>query len=414
MRPNLSLISSIAIGLALTGSLSLAQNSGLSLDQLMGGSPAAPSPAQPQAPQQTQQALSSEPVEQTSSSNLSLDQLLAPSRSSSTALDASLDLGTIQEGRQLAIRRDAASQLSDMDRQIRQRCSCTASSCYDLRNLNISQTSVIDAANEAETALNDQVTSVCQNWPGAGSTNQDLAMIQTRTDIANGVMGALNQIDSAANNMASQLEQQDAEIRYAIAQQEEQNSGFNWGQFAAMSVGVVAGGIGNLDVNTQAEIMSSIVADSFNGGGGMTNFQSTMDSLNADLASMQQSFNTGSGYDLPSYEMPSIDTSTPMSGGPSMGGGGNAGFDPSMAPSSIGGPDSSAPTSSSASSGVIQETYSFSCPNSTTQGSVPIVADSPACAAAMRNYGKVMSCNLIDEMESAQRQYESACAAEIY
>lgn len=408
MRPNLSLISSIAIGLALTGSLSLAQNSGLSLDQLMGGSPAAPSPAQPQAPQQTQQALSSEPVEQTSSSNLSLDQLLAPSRTASTALDASLDLGTIQEGRQLAIRRDAATQLTELDRRIGQRCSCTSGSCYDLRNINISQSSVIDAADEAEIALNDQVASVCQNWPGAGGANQNLAMIETRMEIADRVMGALNQIDSAANDMANQLEQQDAEIRYAIAQQEEQNSGFNWGQFAAMSVGVVAGGIGNLDVNSQAEIMSSIVADSFNGGGSMSNFESTMDSLNADLASMQQSFNTGSGYDIPSY-----DTGSLMSGGPSIGGS-SAGFDPSMAPSSIGGPDSSTPTSSSGSSGVIQETYNFSCPNSTTQGSVPIVADSPACAAAMRNYGKVMSCNLIDEMESAQRQYERACAAEIF
>lgn len=382
----------------------------------MGGSSAAADPSPSPAPQQTQQAASPQAVERNTSPNLSLDQLLAPSRSSSTALDASLDLGTIQEGRQLAIRRDAANRLTEMDRRIGQRCSCTSGSCYDLRNINISQSAVIDAANEAEIALNDQIASVCQNWPGAGSTNQDLAMIETRMEIANSVMGALNQIDSAANGMANQLEQQDAEIRYAIAQQQEQNSGFNWGQFAAMSVGVVAGGIGNLDVNSQAEIMSSIVADSFNGGGSMSNFQSTMDSLNADLATMQQSFNTGSGsgYDIPSYEMPSIDTGTTMSGGPSMAGSSSAGFDPSMAPSSIGGPDSSTPNSSSGASGVIQETYSFSCPNSTTQGNVPIVADSPACAAAMRDLARVYSCNLIDEMETTQRAYERACAAEIY
>lgn len=380
----------------------------------MGGSAAAPRTAQPQAPQQTQQAATPQPAEQSASSSLSLDQLLAPSRSPSSALDASLDLGTIQEGRQLAMRRDASNRLLDLDRRIRQSCSCSSSSCYDLRNINISQSAVIDAANEAEVALNDQVTSVCQSWPGAGSSNQDMAMIETRTEMANRVLGALNQIDSTANEMATNLEQQDADIRYAIAQQEEQSSGFNWGQFAAMSVGVVAGGIGNLDVNTQAEIMSSIVADSFNGGGSMSNFESTMDSLNADLASMQQSFSTGSGNVIPSYDVPGIDTSSIMSAGNGMGGGSSAGFDPSMAPSSIGGPDSSTPTSSSGSSGVIQETYNFSCPNSTTQGSVPIVADSPACAAAMRNYGKVMSCNLIDEMESAQRQYERACAAEIY
>lgn len=437
----------LLITLTSFGVVQAQQGGGLSLDALM-GTPSSPAPgsppaSQPTAPQPGNATTSVSSATMAAPGSLSLDSILggggAPVQQDAAA--ASLDLGTIEAGRALVQQRNAFADLQAADRGIRSQCSCASSnSCFDLSyGLNYDQT--IEAAGQAEVSLNEAMQTICSSWPGPGQAGQTLEMISTRMEIANKIRAAMSEVDSSANQAANQLAAQDNEIRRAIAaQQEAANPGFNWGQFAAMAVGAAAGGLGNLDPTQQAEILTSITMDSMNGGGSMSNFQGTMNSLNAELASMQQSLNTttygvgsgGYGYDIDPMQNYMMETqrinqaaediANALMGNPtSSSGGGGIGFDPAMRPGGVTGYDmvgnsSGIQGSSSAGGGgggVINETYSFTCPSG-TQANIPIVADSQACANAMKTYSKVMSCNLIDEMESAQRQYESACAAEIY
>lgn len=57
--------------------------------------------------------------------------------------------------------------------------------------------------------------------------------------------------------------------------------------------------------------------------------------------------------------------------------------------------------------------YSFTCPETGKTHSVPIAAQSQACRSAMERYARTAGCNMIDEMESAQNAYYSACASEM-
>jgi len=62
-------------------------------------------------------------------------------------------------------------------------------------------------------------------------------------------------------------------------------------------------------------------------------------------------------------------------------------------------PAGSAPTS---------ETFSFSCPAGGSY-SIPIVYRNPSCGAAMKNFAKTYSCNLIDDFRSAGQRCQKEC-----
>lgn len=434
-------------GLLLMPALALAQ--GLSLDELMGT-------PQPAAPGVTPSPAS------------------APNRVPDPA-SASLDLSTIEAGQAVVRQRNAFADLQTADLRISNQCSCVSSnSCFDL-GYNLQYEQVRNAASKAQVSLHDTLRTVCQSWPGVGQPNQTMDMIATRRKIAGKIQTALDQVNSSATDLSRQLAQQDNEIRQAIArQQEAANPGFNWGQFTAMTVGVVAGGIGNLDVTQQAEILTSITMDSMNGGGTMNSFQGTMESLNAELASMQTQVQVDvpagwEGYDLnasadnmmrknqmmneaaedmartlmgeqvdTSNRSYQLDTSSlldglTLSGDPSEPDYGSVsssasanGFDPAMRPggatqydsvgNSSGIQSTSTPGSNVASRDdtVINETYRFTCPSGTQSQPIPIVADSRVCAEAMKRFAKVYSCNLFEEYEAAQLDMNRVCASNMF
>ena len=59
--------------------------------------------------------------------------------------------------------------------------------------------------------------------------------------------------------------------------------------------------------------------------------------------------------------------------------------------------------------------YTFACPHTPAKSkTIPITTAISACRTAMQVYAKAASCNLVDELESAQTNYYSACATEIY
>lgn len=439
----------IQIGLAsiliLLSLWATAQDTGLSLDALMGGS---------------------------SSAEAAASSIMDGSGSLDAAAP-SLDLDTIHAGRAIVQQRNAYSNLQSFDRNIASQCNCTTNnSCFDL-SAGLQYEQVISAANEAETSLSDSMQTICQSWPGAGQAAQSMSAIETRMEIADKILLAINQVDGSAAEVRSQLTQQENRMRQAIAQQQEAaNPGFNWGQFTAMTVGVVAGGIGNLDASQQAEILSSITLDSMNGGGSMSSFQGTMDSLNAELATMQSQIQVDvpSGWQAYDVNAPindlaletqminqaaedlahtmmgeqvdisnrsyasqaSVpDASSLLQG---LGGGSNTasvsslsgsanGFDPAMRPggatnydlvgNSSGIQGSSTANSVGSGEGYINETYTFTCPGGST-ASFPIITTTRVCAEAMKRYARVYSCNLYEEFEAVEREMNSLCADDIF
>lgn len=58
--------------------------------------------------------------------------------------------------------------------------------------------------------------------------------------------------------------------------------------------------------------------------------------------------------------------------------------------------------------------YDFTCPSGTSASIPRPPSSSIQCTAAFERYAKVMSCNLIDDMASAEQQYYSACADDIF
>lgn len=70
-------------------------------------------------------------------------------------------------------------------------------------------------------------------------------------------------------------------------------------------------------------------------------------------------------------------------------------------------------TGSESSSTAINEQYQFTCPSGDTYTET-IQAKSQQCASAMKTYLKAAGCNLVDEMQQAEKKYYSACASEMY
>jgi hypothetical protein len=277
---------------------------------------------------------------------------------------ASTSLDDIYSGRKITRLNKSKEQLSTLSNTLSKRCACTSGQCYDVSSRDISQQAVVNAAKKANQQLNSQKKQACQKWDeGKSLAESNAAVVQQKLHFAQNVEQVLDKLDQSSNEVRKNLKEKDKEIREAIAQQKSQ-SGFDWGKAIAMSVGAVAGGVGNLNSDAQAQILGGIVADSFSGDNSMGNLQSTVSSLNA-----------------------------PQAGGAGGIGGGN--------------------NSSAGDTFVIDEQFAFTCPHGGNH-SVPIKAKSMACGQAMRRYAKSAGCNLVDDIVPAQENYYKACASEMY
>ncbi len=104
---------------------------------------------------------------------------------------------------------------------------------------------------------------------------------------------------AAAEERARQAAARAAAERQAAAQRAAQSSGggFQWGKLAALTLGAVAAGAGDLDLEGQTDLFLGAVQDSFAGNNGMSNLQSAASNLGASTAtsSYASSFSSGSG-----------------------------------------------------------------------------------------------------------------------
>lgn len=139
----------------------------------------------------------------------------------------------------------------------------------------------------------------------------------------------------------------------AAAQQQEEDSGFQWGKLAALGVGAVAGGITKLPGSAQADILKGFVSDSMAGQQGITNTQSAISASGAGAAS-------------------------------------------SSAPAK-------APMQSTS--------YRASCPGSEREINIPISYRTQACLSAAQAFALAYACNDVDRFASVTQGCASACGS---
>lgn len=298
-------------------------------------------------------------------------QVQQPPETRSSGASPSLGFDDIYAGREQTRQQRAIDELRGFDRRLANRCGCVTQGCYNFADRQISQASVIEAGEKAAAQMNGQLRDACGKWQaGRNLSAHGSTAVASQLRFANDVTKVLDQLDASATDIRRNLISKDKEISRAIAQQQQSQSNFDWGKAMALGVGALAGGLDQLSSEAQAKILSSIVADSYGGAEGMSNLQATVNSLSVP-SSGNLAGSAGGAL-----------------GGGSGGGGSGGGF-------------------------VIDEQFQFSCPHGGNH-SVPIKAKSTACGQAMRRYAKVAGCNLIDDMQSAQDNYYSACASEMY
>lgn len=96
---------------------------------------------------------------------------------------------------------------------------------------------------------------------------------------------AIKKIDENAYAAIKQAKQEE---QYELAKQEKQNS-FQWAKFAAMGVGAMAGGLGEMDSDKQIEIIGAMARDSMGGAEGASN---TMNYINQTTSTLRSNSNT--------------------------------------------------------------------------------------------------------------------------
>lgn len=362
-------LSSFALfSMLLTLTFLIGQVNALSLDGLMADTQENTSEAPKTAPTTLKDTIT-EP----SASDISIGSMMS---GTSDNQEGGLSLDDIYQGRERHQLNTAREQLASLNQQIGSSCRCALSpsnACFDLntRSLKLTQQSVIEAADEANQILTEQSKTICESWNNSKNfESDDPKAMQQQVAITQRYQHLLDQVDKASEDTAAKLTKQNQDIEAAIAKQ-EQSSGFDWGKAMAMGVGAIAGGLGQLDLDSQTKIVSSIIQDSYSGDSSMNNLQSTVNDLNAQMKQVS-SGNSGSG--------------------------------------------SNGSTSSSQSQSFsIDYVYRDTCPPpSSTQIHAPIKTNIQACANAMERYAKAASCNLVDDLEAAQNDYYSACASEMY
>lgn len=101
---------------------------------------------------------------------------------------------------------------------------------------------------------------------------------------------------AAAEERARQAAARVAAERQAAAQRASQSSGgFQWGKLASLTLGAMAAGAGDLDLESQTDLFLGAVQDSFAGNNGMSNLQSAASNLGASTSAPNYASGFSSG-----------------------------------------------------------------------------------------------------------------------
>jgi hypothetical protein len=176
-------------------------------------------------------------------------------------------------------------------------------------------------------------------------------------------------------------------------------SGFDFGQVLALGLGVAMIGGADLPGADKLELGQAFVSDALGDGDGAA-LMSTLMSSGQGAGGGGSLFAGGT-----SFQAPGLDGM--LAGLMQQAGTAPAAGAPPATPAT--GAPLATPAAAPAPAGAAKsETYSFSCPSGASY-SIPISYRNAACGAAMKNFARAYSCNLIGDFAPAGQQCKQAC-----
>lgn len=206
----------------------------------------------------------------------------------------------------------------------------------------------------------------------------------------------------------------DFERRHARAaeayrrQQAEQaaSGGFDFGQALALGLGAAVIGSADLPGLDKMQLGQAFVSDVLGNGDGsamMNSFMGALQSASGQGTAGGDSLFSG-GMDFQAPGLNGMLAALMPSAAPA-GSGGAPVQAPPTAPAMAG---TSASAGGSGGGAAKSETYSFSCPSGASY-SIPVSYRHASCGAAMKNFARVYSCNLIGDFAAAGQRCQQAC-----
>ncbi|HMA16696.1 MAG TPA: hypothetical protein VKP12_18040 [Kiloniellaceae bacterium] len=212
---------------------------------------------------------------------------------------------------------------------------------------------------------------------------------------------ALNFVKATPDYLAD-FERRHARATEAYRRQqaaEAAGSGFDFGQVLALGLGAAMISGADLPGVDKMQLGQAFVSDVLGEGDG-TALMSALTSTGTGAGGTGSLFSGGMSFEAPGLDSLLASLAQQAGGAPAAAPGGAAA--PVSAPSP-------APAAATASGGAATtETYSFSCPHGGSY-SIPVSYRKAACGAAMKNFARVYSCNLIDDFASAGERCRQAC-----
>ncbi|GAB4362099.1 MAG: hypothetical protein Kow00114_17120 [Kiloniellaceae bacterium] len=190
-------------------------------------------------------------------------------------------------------------------------------------------------------------------------------------------------------------------------QQAEQaaSGGFDFGQALALGLGAAVIGSADLPGLDKMQLGQAFVSDVLGNGDGsalMSSFMGALQSAPGQGASGGGALFSG-GMD---FQAPGLNGMlAALMPGAAPAGSGAAVHAPAAAPTMAG---SAAPAGGSGGGTARSETYSFSCPSGASYA-IPVSYRNASCGAAMKNFARVYSCNLIGDFAAAGQRCQQAC-----
>jgi len=171
---------------------------------------------------------------------------------------------------------------------------------------------------------------------------------------------------------------------------EAAESGFDFGQVLALGLGAAMISGADLPGVDKMQLGQAFVSDVLGDGDG-TALMNTLVAAAPGAAGGDSLFAGGM-----SFQAPGLDG---LLGGLAQQAAGSGSGMPAPAPASVAAASGGAATS---------ETYGFTCPDGASY-SIPVSYRKASCGAAMKNFARVYSCNLIGDFTAAGQQCKQAC-----
>jgi len=189
--------------------------------------------------------------------------------------------------------------------------------------------------------------------------------------------------------------------------EEAASGGFSFGQALALGLGAAVIGGADLPGVDKIQLGQAFVSDVLGDGDGTALMSSFMGAMQG-ASGGDSLFSGGMDFQAPGLNGLLANLMQDSLAGTSNG---TAGGVIAQAPAPATAPDSSVGGSAGGNSGggaATTENYSFSCPSGGSY-SIPVSYRNASCGAAMKNFARVYSCNLIGDFASAGQRCQQAC-----